>query len=118
VTVDLDARRAELVALRERLVATAEAIVPDEEDSGEINTAAGDQHIADHASEMLEREMDWTLEENAERILAEIDTALGKIDDGTYGTCVVCGKQIPEDRLAAVPYATLCVDDKRAEERT
>jgi DnaK suppressor protein len=91
VTIDLERRKAELVALRERLVATAEGIVPDEEDSGEINTAAGDQHIADHASDMLERELDWTLEENAEHILKEIDSALARIDEGTYGTCVVCG---------------------------
>jgi DnaK suppressor protein len=117
VTIDLEQRRAELLQLRERLVAAAEGIIPDEESSGEINTAAGDQHLADHASDMLEREMDWTLEENAERILTEIDDALGLIDTGTYGRCIVCGEAIPDERLAAVPYATLCVRDKRAQER-
>jgi RNA polymerase-binding transcription factor DksA len=116
VTVEPDARRAELVALRARMVAAAEGIVPDGEESGEMNTAAGDQHIADHASEMLEREMDWTLEENAERILDEIDDALRQLDAGTYGTCRVCGEPIPEERLAAVPYATLCLRDKRLQE--
>jgi DnaK suppressor protein len=115
---DLESRRAELLALRDRLLATAEGIIPDEDDSGEINTAAGDQHLADHASDMLEREMDWSLEENAEHILAEIETALARIEEGTYGTCVVCGEAIPEERLAAVPYATLCVRDKRQEERS
>lgn len=117
MTVDLEQRRAELLQLRERLMAAAEGIIPDEESSGEINTAAGDQHLADHASDMLEREMDWTLEENAERILTEIDDALGLIDAGTYGHCIVCGEAIPDERLAAVPYATLCVRDKRAQER-
>jgi DnaK suppressor protein len=117
VTVDLEERRAALLQLRERLVLAAEGIVPDEGSSGEINSAAGDQHLADHASDMLEREMDWTLEGNAERMLAEIDDALGRIDAGTYGTCVVCGDPIPEERLAAVPYATLCVRDRRAQER-
>ncbi len=118
MSVDLEARRAELSALRGRLLATAEGIIPDEEASGEINTAAGDQHLADHASDMLEREMDWTLEENAEHILSEIDDALARIDDGTYGRCAVCGEEIPAERLDAVPYATLCVKDRRLQERS
>src|SRR5262245_61927450 len=98
MSVDVETRRAELITLRARMAAAAEGIVPDEETSGEINTAAGDQHLADHASDMLEREMDWTLEENAERILAEIEQALVRLDDGTYGTCAVCGDPIPEER--------------------
>jgi DnaK suppressor protein len=117
VSVDLEERRAVLVGLRERLMAAAEGILPDDEGSGEINNAAGDQHMADHASDMLEREMDWTLEENAERILSEVDAALARIEQGTYGTCAVCGEPISEERLAAVPYATLCLRDKLDEER-
>ena len=117
MSTDLAARRAELLALRERISEAADWIVPDEEESGEINSAAGDQHLADHASDMLERELDWTLEENAEHILVEIDDALTRLDEGTYGVCAVCGKAIPEERLAAVPYATLCVEDKRMQER-
>lgn len=116
MTIELETRRAELVSLRARLTAAAEGIVPGADDVGEMNTAAGDQHIADHASDTLERELDWTLEENAERILGEIDAALGRIDDGTYGTCSVCGEAIPEERLDAVPYATLCLRDKRLQE--
>ncbi len=118
MTLDLETRRAELVALRSRMLATAEGIVPDTEEPGEMNTAAGDQHLADHASEILEREMDWTLEENAEHILGEIEQALARLDDGTYGTCAVCGEAIPEERLAAVPYATLCVRDRRLQEQS
>jgi len=117
MSIDLDARRAELVALHERISAAADGIVPDDQESGEINSAAGDQHLADHASDMLERELDWTLEENAERILTEIGDALARIEEGTYGVCAACGEAIPEDRLAAVPYATLCVEDKRLQER-
>ena len=117
MTVDLEQRRTELLQLRARLVAVAEGILPDDDGSGEMNTAAGDQHLADHASEMLDREMDWTLEENAERVIAEIDDALACVDAGTYGLCVVCGEPIPEERLAAVPYATLCVRDRREQER-
>jgi DnaK suppressor protein len=117
VTIDLEARRAELVSLRERILGAAEGIVADDEESGEINSAAGDQHLADHASIILDREVDETLEENASRMIVEIDEALERISAGTYGLCAKCGGAIPEERLAAVPYATLCVDDKRKLER-
>ena len=117
MTIDLEARRAELVSLRERILGAAAGIVADDEESGEINSAAGDQHLADHASIILDREVDETLEENVSRMILEIDEALERISDGTYGLCAKCGGAIPEERLAAVPYATLCVDDKRKLER-
>jgi RNA polymerase-binding transcription factor DksA len=66
---------------------------------------------------MLDREVDESLDENAEVIVYEIDAALERMDAGTYGTCTRCGKPIPEERLAAVPYAVLCVTCKRDEER-
>jgi RNA polymerase-binding transcription factor len=117
MTIDLETRRQELLALRERLAHAAEGILHDDEDAGEINTPAGDQHLADHATDTLEREMDQSLEENADHILGEIDQALESIDAGTYGSCTVCGAPISEERLEAVPYATLCLDDKRRQER-
>jgi DnaK suppressor protein len=43
--------------------------------------------------------------------------ALARIADGTYGTCAVCGAEIPEERLDAVPYATLCIEDRRKQEQ-
>lgn len=117
MTIDVEARRSELRALRERMVAAAEGIVADDEEGGEINSAAGDQHLADHATDMVDREVDDSLEENAERVIHEIDDALARLDAGTYGLCSVCGKRIPEERLDAVPYATLCIEDKRKLER-
>ena len=117
MTVDLVERREELVALRTRLIATAAAVHPDGSGS-EINSSASDQHIADHASDTFDRELDESLEENAGYIVREIDDALRMLDEGTYGTCARCGKEIPEERLAAIPYATLCVEDKRRLEQT
>jgi RNA polymerase-binding transcription factor DksA len=117
VTVDLDVRRAELLDLRARVLGAARDIVLGDDDPGELSSAAGDQHLADHASEMLDREVDESLEDNAEQIVHEIDVALGRIEDGTYGTCARCGEAIREERLDAVPYATLCVACKRIEER-
>ena len=110
-------RRAELRALRGRILGAAHDIVGGDTDDSELSSAAGDQHLADHASEMFDREVDESLEENVEGIVQEIDAALRRIEDGTYGTCVRCGNPIPEERLAAVPYAVLCVSCKREEER-
>ena len=117
MTVDLAERRAQLVAMRERVLGAAHDIAEGDDDDGELSSAAGDQHLADHASEMFEREVDDSLEENAEQLVREIDVALARIDAGTYGTCARCGKEIPEERLEAVPYATLCVECRRIEER-
>jgi DnaK suppressor protein len=117
VTIDPQTRRDELLALRQRLADAAAGVQQDEDGGHELNNAAGDQHLADHASETYERELDDTLEENAEQVLREIDLALARIDEGTYGTCAICGAEIPEERLAAVPYATLCIEDRRRQER-
>jgi RNA polymerase-binding protein DksA len=76
-----------------------------------------DNHPADMATATFDRELDYTLEENVERVLAQIDAALQRIDDGTYGVCENCGEQIPLERLEALPWTTLCIDCKRKQER-
>jgi DnaK suppressor protein len=115
--VDLDGRRTELLVMRDRVLRAAQDIVEDDEGESELSSAAGDQHLADHATDMLDREVDESLGENAEQLVREIDLAIGRIDAGTYGTCSRCGQEIPEERLAAVPYAVLCVSCKRIEEQ-
>ena len=50
-------------------------------------------------------------------VLVGIDEALDRIENGTFGTCARCGKQIAEDRLEALPYATRCIDCQRLAER-
>ena len=83
----------------------------------ELREENSDNNLADTATETLDREIDSTLEENSENVLAAIDAALQRIQDGTYGKCVNCGKEIGEERLAALPWATLCIDCRRLEER-
>jgi DnaK suppressor protein len=72
---------------------------------------------ADTASATFDRELGTGLEEGAEQTLARIEHALGRIDDGTYGTCERCGKPISRERLLARPAATLCIDDQRMADR-
>ena len=74
-------------------------------------------HLADSATATLEREIDYTLEENAENLVRAIDQALERIEDGTYGKCERCGQQIAEERLEAIPHATRCIDCQRLAER-
>ncbi len=117
MSVDLDATRAQLLGLRQRVGDAARGLLADDGDDGELTSASGDQHPADHASALVDREVDESLGENADQIVAEIDAALARIDDGTYGRCLTCGEPIAPERLQAVPYATLCVEHKRLEER-
>jgi DnaK suppressor protein len=89
-----------------------------EENPGSITDETGeetgsDNHLGETATATYDRELDYTLEENSEHLLAEIDAALKRIDDGTYGTCRVCGKPIGAERLEARPWATTCIDDAR-----
>lgn len=117
MSIDLAGRERELVTMKERVLRAAHDLVEGDEQPGELNTAAGDQHIADHASDMMDRELDVTLEGHAEELVRAIDDALGRIADGTYGLCLSCHGRIPDERLDAVPYATLCIECKRREER-
>ena len=78
--------------------------------------ATSDNHLAETATATLGREIDYTLGENSEQVLAEIDVALKRIDEGTYGTCVTCGDEILLARLEAYPWASLCIDCKRRAE--
>ena len=83
----------------------------------ETEESTVDNHLADTATVTLDREIDYTLEENSEHVLKAIDAALAKIEAGTFGICENCGQPIAEERLAAIPYATQCIDCKRREER-
>ena len=78
--------------------------------------ATSDNHLAETATATLGREIDYTLGDNAEQVISEIDAALKRIEDGTYGTCVNCGQEIPRERLEANPWASLCIDCKRRAE--
>jgi DnaK suppressor protein len=66
-------------------------------------------HLADLAGREAEEEVTLTLLGNAEQILAEVNAALARIEQGTFGRCEACGCQIPRSRLLAVPYARHCV---------
>lgn len=80
---------------------------------GELVSGSADNHMADTATETVDREIDYTLEENSGNLLREIDRALERLDEGTYGTCSACGNPIEPERLEFLPWATFCAPDAR-----
>jgi RNA polymerase-binding protein DksA len=88
-----------------------------DDETGDLVSGSADNHPADTATGTVDREIDYTLEENEERVLAAIDAALKRIEDGTFGTCRSCHQEIAIERLEALPYTTQCIDCKRKEER-
>jgi DnaK suppressor protein len=68
-----------------------------------------DEESGEGGTMNVERERDLALSAQAQAAVEEIDKALAKIDDGTYGYCEQCGQAIPKARLKALPYASLCV---------
>ena len=73
-------------------------------------------HMADIGSDTFEKEFALDIIENEQEELREIDAALERMTDGSFGLCEVCGKVLSYQRLLAVPYARLCVDCKKIEE--
>jgi YteA family regulatory protein len=69
-----------------------------------------DNHPADHGTETFERGKDLALNEHTEEELLDMVRALERIDSGKYGMCEVCGKDIPLERLEALPTATRCIE--------
>jgi len=98
------AQQARLLAQRERLHRRS----PEEEAAGPL--VGGEEGLSDDASSLMaEREKHEALHENLDMLLAQVSDALAKVDAGTYGLCDACGKPIADARLAALPFATLCI---------
>ena len=87
---------------------------PQSELSGEVSF---DEEYADAGTATFERERDLSLTNNIKDLTEKIDRALERIGQGTYGLCERCGRPIEKARIKALPYATLCIKDKQAEER-
>jgi DnaK suppressor protein len=87
---------------------------PQSELTGEVSF---DEEYADAGTATFERERDLSLTNNIKDLIEKIDHALERIDQGSYGLCERCGRPIEKARIKALPYATLCIKDKQAEER-
>ncbi len=92
----------------------------EKEESDEISEVESDSvigDIVDEANNIYELQVLSKLTEKEQEKLQEINEALKRIEEGTYGICVVCGKPIEEKRLLAIPEAKKCLKCKAAEEK-
>jgi DnaK suppressor protein len=103
---DLARIRAALVAERARLL----------EEIGEAIVAPGQMTYGSQAaaaSQVFAQQRDLALRDRADQQLEFVDEALARLDAGTFGRCVRCGKAIPLERLEALPWAARCIDCQR-----
>lgn len=110
--------------LLEKRKAVLESIQQIEKDtlSKSQREASGDlsgysYHMADMATDNFDTEFSLNLASVEQQTLYEIDEALKRIEEGTYGDCLVCGKKISPQRLKALPYASLCIGCQEKEEK-
>jgi DnaK suppressor protein len=99
--------RATLVAVRDELQSRAEAIR-----SGAAAPPGGisfGKRVGEGTSIAIERFTDVAIHDQILAQLAAVDAAIGRVDDGTYGACIACGRTIPGERLEAIPWAATCV---------
>ena len=117
---ELNGYRKSLLEEKERLSAALEylhAENPGAEEEQALELSSLEEHLAEAGSVTLEREIDYSLEEVVNERLTAISEALERIEQGNFGRCVSCAAAIAAERLAALPWASLCIDCKRREER-
>jgi len=112
VSLDKDKIRKILVAERLSLL---ERALDNSSDSGTAKPANPDH--GDLARMYDSRQRNLSLDSLAQEKLEHIERALQRLDEGTYGICVKCGKDIPSERLLALPYADMCVDCQSKHEK-
>jgi RNA polymerase-binding protein DksA len=116
----LDKIKAQLTTERKDLSAQLEQIdaISGQGTQSEITGEVGlDEDFADAGSATFDRERDFSIRNNIRDLIDQIDRALTRIGEGSYGSCERCGQPIDAARLKALPHASLCLDCKRREER-
>lgn len=80
--------------------------------------SSGGDHNAEMGTDSYDQDRMLRMAEDGEIELQEIDAAIQRIRDGSYGLCECCGKKIPQARLRALPYARLCLKCREEHERS
>ena len=84
------------------------------ETAGDLSTYT--YHMADVASDTYDRELSLNIASTEQKVLYQIEEALKRVEDGSYGRCLDCNRPVPQTRLRAVPYAALCIGCQRQRE--
>jgi RNA polymerase-binding transcription factor DksA len=104
----LISERIELVGQAVRLEDEANALIED----GEMGDVQFDDESGEGDTMVVERERDLALSAQARQTVADIDAALERLANGTYGYSLISGRPIPRERLEAIPWATELVEEK------
>ncbi len=105
----VEEQRGRLEELKQELLDIRQGMNEDEQDRNEEEQDT-ELDSGDEAQQMFTREMDATIGEQTERRLQDVERALGKIEEGSYGVCEDTGEEIAKGRLEAVPEAIRTMD--------
>ena len=110
VETRLRERQEQIAARRAQLARSASEL--------DTELADYDQHPADEGTETHDQELDETTEMILAAEAENVELALRRLEEGEYGRCIDCGKEIPPERLEAVPEAVRCIEDQARYEAT
>ena len=113
----LDNQRRRLIDLKDELERLRDGLDEDQRQRGDQEEDLTEHDAGDMSQSIFDREMDATVEGQIGRRLQEVERALQKIEEGTYGICDDTGEEIPKGRLEAVPEAIRTVEAQERFER-
>jgi RNA polymerase-binding transcription factor DksA len=111
----LEAERTRLQGIRDGFL--DEGLTSESEEDSLAELSSVDQHQADVGTETFNRERDLSILEAVEAELDDVEHALRRLDEGTYGVCEACGRPIDQARLEALPATRFCLEDQATAER-
>lgn len=112
---EIEKFKKELLKMRKHLTASVQGV---KEEVKSLDESKGySQHQADEGTDDFGRTISLELTNKEFSVLRQIDRALEKIEEGTYGICDITGKEIPKKRLEAIPYATMTVEAQEKMEK-
>ncbi len=107
--INLTHQRERLLALRARLQGDVTQMEDNALNKDHSKTTSMPNHMAELGSDNADQELTLSLLGSEEDALDQIEAAIERIEDGSYGQCDTCGAKIPKSRLEAIPYAVKCV---------
>jgi RNA polymerase-binding protein DksA len=114
---ELDLYKKMLLQLRGKIAGDLQQIEGDTLSGNQPSSAGELSDVADMATDNYDRELNIGLASNEQQLLNDIDVALKRIEDGTYGICEIYGTAIPKKRLLAMPYTRLSMKAQEEEEK-
>jgi len=114
---DLDVYKKMLLQLRAKISGDLQQIEGDTLNGNQTSNSGELSDVADMATDNYDRELNIGLASNEQQLLNDIDVALKRIEDGTYGFCEIYGTAIPQKRLLAMPYTRLSMKAQEEEEK-